>query len=57
MDRRRGLQTWAADLGSAPEHLREQGISAFILSSSLGLSGWVLAKEISISPADGTRKV
>jgi len=29
--------------------MREQGIKAFILSSSLGLSGWILAKEISSS--------
>jgi hypothetical protein len=42
--------TWAASLGSAPEYLREQGIKGFILSSSFGLSGWVLAKEISIFP-------
>jgi hypothetical protein len=47
--RMNGSSTWAADLVSAPECLREQGIKAFILSSSLGLSGWVLAKEISIS--------
>jgi hypothetical protein len=47
--RMNGSPTWAADLVSAPECLREQGIKAFILSSSLGLSGWVLAKEISIS--------
>jgi hypothetical protein len=42
---------WAASLVSAPEYLREHGIRAFIMSSSLGLSGWVLAKEISIIPA------
>jgi hypothetical protein len=49
--RMNGSPTWAADLVSAPEHLRVQGIKAFILSSSLGLYGWVLAKEISIDQA------
>jgi hypothetical protein len=39
---------WAENLESAPEYLREQGIKGFILSSSYGLSGWVLAKEICI---------
>jgi hypothetical protein len=44
--------SWAASLASAPEHLREQGIKGFVLSSSYGLPGWVLAKEISILKAD-----
>jgi len=39
---------WAADLASAPEYLRKQGVKGFILSSSYGLSGWVLAKEMAI---------
>jgi hypothetical protein len=43
---------WAKNLTSAPEYLREHGIKAYILSSSLGLSGWVRAKEISIFQAD-----
>jgi hypothetical protein len=42
---------WAANLGTASGYLREQGVQAFILSSSYGLSGWVLAREISIFPA------
>jgi hypothetical protein len=42
---------WAASLGTAREHLREQGIQGFILSSSHGLSGWVLAREVSIVPS------
>jgi hypothetical protein len=42
---------WAADLGSASEYLRERGIKGFTLSSSCGLSGWVLAKEMSILDA------
>ncbi len=45
--RMNGSPTWAADLASSPQALREQGIKPFILSSSLGLSGWILAKEIS----------
>jgi len=47
-----GLPIWAANLASAAEDMREQGIKAFILSSSLGLSGWVLAKQMSIIPAE-----
>ena len=43
---------WAADLDTASGHLVEQGIQGFILSSSYGLSGWVLAREISIFPAE-----
>jgi hypothetical protein len=42
---------WAASLDTASGHLRERGIQAFILSSSLGLDGWVLAREMSIVPA------
>ncbi len=44
--------TWAANLSSAPECLVKQGIKGFRLSSSFGLSGWVLAKEISIVNAE-----
>jgi hypothetical protein len=53
--RMNGSPTWAADLVSAPEYLREQGIKGFILSSSLGLSGWAVAKEISILPVNAPR--
>jgi hypothetical protein len=42
---------WAANLGTASGYLREQGVQGFILSSSLGLDGWVLAREVSIFPA------
>jgi hypothetical protein len=42
---------WAANLGTATGHLRERGMQGFILSSSYGLSGWVLAREISIVSA------
>jgi hypothetical protein len=41
---------WAANLGTALRYLRKQGVQGFILSSSYGLSGWVLAQEISIFP-------
>jgi hypothetical protein len=36
---------WAADLSSAPQVLTAKGVQGFVLSSSYGLSGWVLAKE------------
>jgi hypothetical protein len=39
------LGKWASDLDSAAVVLSEQGIQAFILSASLGMTGWVLAKE------------
>jgi hypothetical protein len=39
---------WAADLASAAQKLAAKGIQGFTLSSSLGLSGWVLAREASI---------
>jgi hypothetical protein len=42
---------WATNLETASAYLREQGIQAFILSSSCGLDGWVLARELSIVPA------
>ena len=41
----------AANLETASGYLREQEIQSFILSSSYGLSGWVLAREMSIFPA------
>jgi hypothetical protein len=49
--RKNGRPTWAEDLITVPRYMRENGIRAFILSSSLGLSGWVLAKETSILSA------
>ncbi len=36
---------WAADLASASQLLTAKGVQGFVLSSSYGLSGWVLAKE------------
>lgn len=39
---------WAADLASATETLTAKGVKGFILSSSYGLSGWILAKEASV---------
>jgi hypothetical protein len=41
---------WAADLASAAQALNAMGIEAFDLSSSYGLSGWILAKEILVEP-------
>lgn len=42
---------WAANLDTAAPLLKAQGAKGFILSSSFGLSGWVIAKDISIQPA------
>jgi len=42
---------WAANLSSAVSVLRNKAIQAFVLSSSYGLSGWVLAREVAIVPA------
>jgi hypothetical protein len=42
--------TWASDLDAAPQILSEQGVQAFVLSSSYGLSGWVLAREALVAP-------
>jgi hypothetical protein len=39
---------WAADLLSAAAFLTAQGAKGFVLSSSHGLSGWVIAKDVSI---------
>jgi hypothetical protein len=40
---------WAADLGSTYEVLTAKGVRAFVLSSSYGLSGWILAREATIA--------
>jgi hypothetical protein len=42
---------WAADLASAAQVLAAKGVQGFVLSSSYGLSGWVLAKEALVEPA------
>ena len=42
---------WAANLGTAPGYLKERGIQGFLLSSAYGLDGWILATDMSISPA------
>jgi hypothetical protein len=47
---------WAANLEAAPRYLRDQGTQGFILSSSFGLSGWILAREVSISPNEQVRR-
>ena len=44
----RGEGSGMMDMGSAPAIMREAGVKGFVLSSSLGLSGWVLAKQMSI---------
>jgi hypothetical protein len=47
----RAPNSWAADLSSAPQVLAAKGVQGFVLSSSHGLSGWVLAKEALVEPA------
>jgi hypothetical protein len=37
---------WAKNLDAASLHLHAHKIQAFILSSSFGLSGWILAREM-----------
>jgi hypothetical protein len=44
--------SWAANLDSAAEYLRQREIRGFILSSSYGLSGWILAREMSVVHAE-----
>ena len=43
---------WAANLDSAQEYLHQRGIKGFLLSSSYGLSGWILAKDMSVLGAE-----
>lgn len=44
---------WADDISSAVETLEGEGISGFILSSSIGLSAWILAKDYRVEePSD-----
>ena len=45
-------RTWISDPDEASRLLLEKGIQAFVLSSSLGLSGWVLAGEASVVPGN-----
>lgn len=40
--------SWAGDLGSASAILGAKSIRGFQLSSSYGLSGWILAKEAAV---------
>ena len=41
---------WAADLVTACESFAAKGVKGFVISSSFGLSGWVLAKHASVLP-------
>lgn len=43
---------WASDLSSAGDVLTRKGVWGFILSSSYGLSGWILASDITGPQAD-----
>jgi hypothetical protein len=44
------LADWAADLSSAAETLQSMSINSFVVQSSLGLSGWVLATSVKVVP-------
>ncbi len=41
---------WAADLAAAAQAFAAKGVKGFVLNSSHGLSGWVLAKEVLVNP-------
>ena len=43
--------SWAGDLASAAQVLTANGVKGFVLSSSYGLSGWILAKEALVEQA------
>ena len=43
---------WASDIDAAPRVLSELGVQAYVLSSSRGLSGWVLATSAFAVPAN-----
>jgi hypothetical protein len=42
---------WAGDLASAAQVLTAKSVQGFVLNSSYGLSGWILAKEASVEQA------
>ena len=42
---------WAGDIAAAPHSLKAKGVQAFRVSSSYGLSGWILAKEVFVEQA------
>ena len=39
---------WAGDMNSAQQKLADMDVKAFVLSSSYGLSGWLLAKTFEV---------
>jgi len=36
--------------------LTAKSVKGFVISSSYGLSGWLLAKEAAVSPSEGARR-
>jgi hypothetical protein len=42
---------WAADIAAATQSLGAKGVQGFLLSSSYGLSGWILAKDVRVEQA------
>ncbi len=43
---------WAADLTSAAQLFADEGMKGFMLSSSYGLSGWIIAGDYRVEPRD-----
>jgi hypothetical protein len=39
---------WAADIAAATQSLKAKGVQGFQLSSSYGLSGWILARDVRV---------
>jgi hypothetical protein len=48
---------WADDLNAASAILGDKGVRGFALSSSYGLSGWILAKEVTVNRKEGYDRV
>jgi hypothetical protein len=43
-----GLPSWMGEKSEATRRLTEKGIQCFTLDSSLGLSGWILARDVAV---------
>jgi hypothetical protein len=47
---RSGAAPWAVSDGNALDYLRKHQVEGFRLSASVGLSGWILAREMTAAP-------
>ena len=50
---RSGAAPWAVSDDRALEYLRKHAVRAYQLSSSIGLSGWVFAREVTTASSQG----